>query len=126
MITGRDEVVYSELSFRALRNLREHQHKGCYVVADCTRLPFAPGAFSHAVCSEVIEHVPDPRASLVNIYEALAPGGVLVLTTPQKWSTTELVGRLLDLAAVRWLARQIYREPVDALGHISRLTSGEL
>ncbi len=79
-----------------------------------------------AVCSEVIEHVPDPHSALVNIYEALAPGGVLVLTTPQKWSTTELVGRLLDIAPVRWLARQVYREPVDALGHISRLTAGEL
>jgi SAM-dependent methyltransferase len=93
----------------------------------CDPTVFSNRAFADlAVCTEVLEHVPDPAAALAHISQALKPGGILVLTTPQKWSTTEIVARLLDFAPVRWLAQAIYREPVDALGHISRMTAGEL
>lgn len=47
-----------------------------------------------AVCSEVLEHVPEPAVALNALNVALRKGGILVLTTPQKWSTTELVARL--------------------------------
>jgi len=93
----------------------------------CDPQVFSQTRFAHlAVCTEVLEHVQDPGAALEQISRALAVGGILVVTTPQKWSTTELVARLLDFAPVRWLAAAIYREPVDALGHISRMTAGEL
>lgn len=79
-----------------------------------------------AVCSEVLEHVPDPDTALKTLYDTLKPGGILVLTTPQKWSTTELVARLLKVKAIEAIARKIYKEPVEELGHISLLTQGDL
>lgn len=84
MITDRDGVVYSELSFRALKNLRQHQRRGEFVVADCTRLPFADGAFSHVVCSEVIEHVENDVEALRETSRVLAPDGELCLTVPHR------------------------------------------
>ncbi len=40
------------------------------------------GWASHAVCSEVLEHVDDPGTVLVNAAQCLKPGGRLVVTVP--------------------------------------------
>ena len=40
------------------------------------------GWASHAVCSEVLEHVDDPGTVLVNAVQCLKPGGRLVVTVP--------------------------------------------
>lgn len=84
MITGSNRVVYSELSYRALRTLKHHQGRGMYVVADGTRLPFRDGVFSHTVCSEVIEHVEDDQAALNELARVMRPGGLLCLTVPHR------------------------------------------
>lgn len=94
-------------------------------ICDVTTLPRL-GFADLAVCSEVIEHVPDVDEALYSLFRALKPGGVLVLTTPQRWSTTELTARLLKVGWIRSLARSIYKEPVDELGHISLMTAGDL
>lgn len=38
--------------------------------------------FDLVYCSEVIEHVPEPRQFLERIFQLLSPGGMLYLTTP--------------------------------------------
>jgi len=40
------------------------------------------GWATHAVCSEVLEHLDNPRAALENARSCLAPGGRLVVTVP--------------------------------------------
>lgn len=94
-------------------------------ICDERSLPMV-GLADLAVCSEVLEHVPAVEAALYGLYSSLKPGGVLVLTTPQRWSTTELTARMLKIGWVRSLARRIYKEPVDELGHISLMTAVEL
>jgi SAM-dependent methyltransferase len=94
--------------------------------ADATRpLPVAPVDF--ALCSEVLEHVP-PEGSLAmlqSLYGALKPGGHLLLTTPQRYATVELMARLFRIPLVLALARQIYGT-AEELGHINLLTHGQL
>ena len=52
------------------------------VVADLERLPADwAGAFTGAVCSEVLEHVRRPSRALFEIRRVLKPGGVLIVTT---------------------------------------------
>lgn len=52
-------------------------------VADVSRsLPFSDGEFDVIVFGEVIEHLVDPDAALVEISRVLKIGGALVLTTP--------------------------------------------
>ena len=94
-------------------------------VADITSTSLSP-IHDIAVCSEVLEHVPDSRSSLKNIYASLKPGGYLVLTTPNSFSTMELMSRLLAFGTVVKLAKLVYSEPVDDLGHINRMTRRQL
>jgi SAM-dependent methyltransferase len=94
-------------------------------IADVQQLEYQ-AEFDLALCSEVIEHIPDSQRALANLYRSLRPGGILLLTTPNRYSTVELTARLLSLPGVAAMARRIYGEPVDDLGHINRLTQGAL
>lgn len=76
--------------------------------------------------SEVLEHVSNSHDSLTTVFHHLNPGGYFILTTPNKYSTTELVARLLKFPLIALLARKIYGEPVDELGHVNLKTRSQL
>jgi SAM-dependent methyltransferase len=52
-------------------------------------LPFAAGSFDLVLCTQVLEHLPDPAAATEEMARVLRPGGVLVLTAPQTWCLHE-------------------------------------
>lgn len=93
---------------------------------DATR-PLELGSHDLAICTEVLEHVPPERstAMLRTLFGALRPGGTLVLTTPQRFATVELVARLFRFKPVLALARKLYGNAAE-LGHINLLTAGAL
>ena len=65
-----------------------------YITADLTGgLPFRTGTFGCVVAGEVIEHTPDPDRMLQEIHRVLAPGGTLVISTPNmvSWANRVLV-----------------------------------
>lgn len=89
-----------------------------------------PGTFGGhrlVVCSEVLEHVPPARSQAMvdNLVGLLEPGGLLILTTPQRYAVVEMVVRLFRFRVVLALARLIYGD-AQPLGHINVLTHGEL
>jgi len=94
-------------------------------VTDIQTFDSAP-LYDIAVCSEVIEHIPDSERALINIFRALKPGGRLILTTPHSYSSAEIFARLLSFRPAVALAKRIYGEAVDDLGHINRLTRTKL
>jgi len=53
--------------------------------ADAAKLPFADGSFDAVICSEVLEHVPDPDAALAEIVRVTRPGGQVALSVPRWW-----------------------------------------
>lgn len=82
--TDSGQVIYSDLSFPALRNLKMWRATTRCVVADATRLPFRSGVFATVVCSEVLEHVPDDRGALREMAGVMKKGGSLIMTFPHK------------------------------------------
>ncbi len=84
IVTGRNNVIYSELSFAALRTLKGLDAKGHYVVADGTRLPFASSSLSHVICSEVLEHVENDQAAMGELARVLNRGGRAYITVPHR------------------------------------------
>jgi 2-polyprenyl-3-methyl-5-hydroxy-6-metoxy-1,4-benzoquinol methylase len=93
---------------------------------DITRSGLPPERFELVLCTEVIEHISDSPAALGGLHRALAPGGTLILSTPQRYSPLEVCARVAFLPGVIQLVRWIYREPIIETGHINLLTEAAL
>jgi len=52
------------------------------LVCDITAIPEADGSFDAILCTEVLEHLPDPVEALGEFSRLLRPDGVLLLTAP--------------------------------------------
>jgi SAM-dependent methyltransferase len=52
------------------------------LVSDITDITAPDGSFDAILCSEVLEHVPEPTHALDEFARLLKPGGVLILTAP--------------------------------------------
>jgi ubiquinone/menaquinone biosynthesis C-methylase UbiE len=64
---------------------------------DGDRMPFEGASFDAAVSIETLEHVTDEARTLDEIHRVLRPGGVLVLSVPNKWWVFETHGARLPL-----------------------------
>lgn len=80
-------------------------------------------SFDLVLCTEVVEHIPDSAAAMRGMRRLLKPGGVLVLSTPQRYSPLELAAKIAFLPGVIGLVRRIYRELVLETGHINLMTA---
>jgi SAM-dependent methyltransferase len=119
------EVTAVDINPAFLDNVRPLSHVTAHL-KDATR-PLELGHHDVAICSEVLEHVPPASSEgmLKALFDGLRPGGILILTTPQRFSTMELAARMLRFKPLLALARKIYGS-ADELGHINLLTSGQL
>ena len=108
-----------DLSIRKLRHARRFDRR--LVQASALRLPFRDGAFERVLSSNLLELVPRDGRALDELVRVLAPGGRLVLATPDygRWLWI-LVGALYErlvpgAGASRHLARYTRRELVAEL-----------
>ena len=84
VMTKTNSIIYTDLSFTAIKVLRQIHKKGWHVVADGTRLPFKANVFSHTICSEVLEHMRDDGAAIQELARVLRPAGRLIITFPHR------------------------------------------
>jgi SAM-dependent methyltransferase len=60
------------------------------IVAAADDLPLPDGSFDAVLCTQVLEHVPEPRRVLAELARVLQPGGRLYVTAPLVWELHEL------------------------------------
>lgn len=82
--------------------------------------------FDLVLCSEVIEHLGDARKAMKEMHRLLKPQGILILTTPQRYSILELVAKIAFLPGIINIVSLIYRESILETGHINLMTEGEV
>ena len=83
------------------------------VVGSATAIPLGDAAFDTVVCTEVLEHVPDPLQAFREMYRVLKPGGYLILSTPMYWPRHEA-------------PYDYFRYPYDGLLHLVKTGGFEL
>ena len=89
---------------------------------DITHSSLADNHFDLILCTEVIEHIDDSAAALREIGRILKPGGIAIISTPQKYSPLELTAKIAFMPGIISIVRLIYNEPVLETGHINLLT----
>jgi ubiquinone/menaquinone biosynthesis C-methylase UbiE len=52
------------------------------IVSDIINIPEPDSSFDAILCTEVLEHIPDPIAAINEFHRLLKPGGKLILTAP--------------------------------------------
>ncbi len=68
------------------------------VVGSILSMPFEDNMFDYVISSEVIEHTPEPYKAIKEIYRVLKPGGIMVLSTPNKfWKWTLWIANAFNL-----------------------------
>jgi 2-polyprenyl-3-methyl-5-hydroxy-6-metoxy-1,4-benzoquinol methylase len=88
-------------------------------------VPFASASFDLVWCSEVLEHLADPRAALAELRRVLRPGGVLLLTTPNSYAWLFRVLALVGLTPQR-LQRADHLQFFDAADIAALVPDGEV
>lgn len=53
------------------------------VTGDALALPFPDDSFDRVIISEVLEHIPDDKGVLAEIFRVLKPGGLAAMTVPR-------------------------------------------
>ena len=102
LTTVRARRIGLDLSPSLLAKARARLGPGAPLVrADAGRLPFAPASFDRVFCSEVLEHVLNPKQVIAELRRVLRPGGWAVVSIPneplinaaKKWAFRMPLGR---------------------------------
>jgi SAM-dependent methyltransferase len=93
---GAGDSPYRELFDHArylANDWEESPHEGARaadVVGPAWDLPLAGASVDHVLCTQVLEHVPEPAAVLAEAARVLRPGGRIHVTVPLVWELHEL------------------------------------
>jgi len=67
-------------------NLTSHRNIHRLVPGSLYAMPFAGSSFDLITCSMVMEHLDEPQRAVAEITRVLAPGGAVVINTPNLWN----------------------------------------
>jgi SAM-dependent methyltransferase len=78
------------------------------VGADAEHLPFRRGSFDLVLLAWVLEHLPHPVSSFLEIRRVLSPGGRVVFVTPNAWNYNAWLIRIVPNAFHSFFTSRLY------------------
>jgi SAM-dependent methyltransferase len=89
-------VTCCDLDEAAMRKMAIDAPDYRWVLKDVTNLPFNNGEFDVVFAGEIIEHLPDPQKGFREWLRVLKPGGVIILSTPNRRRLINIVNHADD------------------------------
>jgi SAM-dependent methyltransferase len=77
-------------------HVSRHRNIRTLVAGSIYELPFAGSSFHLVTCNVVMEHLAEPTKALAEVARVLAPGGALIINTPNLWNYGVLANALLS------------------------------
>jgi SAM-dependent methyltransferase len=77
------------------------------ILGDIQSYPLPSASFDAVVCSDVIEHLPNPQAALANLFDAVRPGGRIHLAFPNRRAPKGVIARYTPLRFHVWVYRYL-------------------
>ncbi len=79
---GQDFGKYDGKGDHAGLQTQKWNYNGLDIISDITSIPEPDASFDAIMCTEVLEHLPDPMAAFREFRRLLKSGGLLILTAP--------------------------------------------
>lgn len=73
-------------------NAKYKRRNVSFEVGDCVKIPADDDAFDAVVSFETVEHVTDPNAFIAEVQRVLSPGGLLIISSPNRAVYTDRIG----------------------------------
>lgn len=87
------------------------------------KIPYGDGEFDVVFSDNVLEHLPDPLVTFLEVRRVLRPGGVFLAKTPNKWHYMPLVARATPHWFHRFYNRLRGRSEADTFPTLYRCNS---
>lgn len=100
-------IDLSTLAVRRAAARRPGGKTAAVAVGDAERLPFSRGSFRAVLAVSVVEHLPEPERVLEQLIDVLAPGGRLLVVSPQYGGPLGASPCRRGGGAARFLARTV-------------------
>ena len=76
------ETYGMDLNHWAVKESKSVTEKSTLQTASAEAIPFAAGSFGVVIIKHIVEHLPNPEKAITEIGRVTAPGGILILATP--------------------------------------------
>jgi 2-polyprenyl-6-hydroxyphenyl methylase/3-demethylubiquinone-9 3-methyltransferase len=128
-VTGVDaslEMIQAARKSKSDRNHAPVNDPVFEVVETIERLDFSQSSFDGILCSSVLEYVGDPNKAIVEFYRILRPGGVLLVSVPNKISLLRNIQKIIYMAfknccRIHWPAYLAFSKHAYTFKAFSRL-----
>jgi len=94
------QTVAADINHWALKESLNVARCTSHAASSAEELPFADGVFGMVIIKHVVEHLPHPERAIAEISRVTAPGGTLILATPNLASLLKL------WKGARWIGYQ--------------------
>lgn len=122
-----------DISPKAIKAAKEYGEKielrNCsFTAGDAEGLGYKDDSFDIVVCTELLEHLPNPNESLKEIHRVLKFGGVAIITTPNRENILKKIAgkSIAERLETDCQKTDPYQKRENSFGHISVLSSKEL
>lgn len=71
-----------DINPRNIKRAKVHAPKSKVILGDIEVMPFAGNSFDTVICTDVLEHFPNPQQVVKEIFRVLSPKGILIGSVP--------------------------------------------